>query len=225
MDAHFFDSIANFHLNQHHSHENFGSCCWLTLGRTHDIRLTKLVSQDQIAYIVHMTIAVLDSRNADLLGFSLPGIIRLPFWRVWTEPRESGSVISWSLADSSPSPSQISTESSFVSVPGPVPAAEIRRGEEQVRKRFRGRSQGKEPDLEETVAVLAAIGLGTLRRRQIPPGTPPFFGGAGVLDDFIGLADLPDDAIRAFAAYWGPLGICLIFTLDPLNSPSLDDLY
>jgi hypothetical protein len=207
LDAHFFDSIANFHFNPR-SHE-LRSLLLADCRRTGGLRLTKLVSPDQIAYIVHMTIDdVLDVRNSDLLGFSLPGMIRLPFWRVRIEPRESGQVISWSLADSPPLPAQIATESSFVSVPGPVPAAEIRRGAEQAMERFRGRSQGKEPGLEETVAVLAAVGLGTQRRRQIPPGIPPFFGGAGVLDDFIGLADLPDEAIRAFAAHWGPLGIC-----------------
>jgi predicted RNA-binding Zn-ribbon protein involved in translation (DUF1610 family) len=45
-------------------------------------------------------------------------------------------------------------------------------------------------------------------RRQIPVGDPPFFGGSGVLDDFITLSDQQPEAIRAFAAHWGPLGIC-----------------
>ena len=85
-------------------------------------------------------------------------------------------------------------------------------------ERFPGRSQGKVPGLEETVAVLAAVGLGTQRRRKFLRVFRLFLVVRGALDDFIGLQTYRDEAIRAFAAHWGPLGILLrIFHLGPTH--------
>jgi hypothetical protein len=63
-------------------------------------------------------------------------------------------------------------------------------------------------DLDELLAVFHDMDGKIELRRQIPAGEPPFFGGSGVLDDFITLSDQEPGAIRAFAAHWGPLGIC-----------------
>ncbi len=92
-----------------------------------------------------------------------------------------------------------------MSLPRPVSAATIKRGEEQ---RLKRRNRREPPGAQELLAAFRAAGVRIQAFRQIPPGEPPFFGGAGALDDFIRLPDQPDEAIRAFAAHWGPLGIC-----------------
>ncbi len=160
---------------------------------------------DQIAYNVDMT----DSSSVDdfdALGSPLPGLILLPNWRVAIERRGCSEVLAWRVADSPAPPAAIATK--FVSLPRSVSSTTIKRGRERLRQRLKGRNSGKPPSAEELPAAFRAAGGQIQLFRQIPPDAPPFFGGAGVLDDFIRLADQPDEAIRAFAAHWGPLGIC-----------------
>ena len=79
---------------------------------------------------------------------------------------------------------------------------------EQLRRRLKEPDFKQAASLEELLAAFHAAGGQVRAVRQVPPGAPPFFGGAGVLDDFLVLADGSDEAIQAFAAHWGPLGIC-----------------
>ena len=65
-------------------------------------------------------------------------------------------------------------------------------------------------DPEELMAMFSQDPKMQIGLRRELPGEPPFYGGAGVLDDFILLAQNPS-AIPDFAAYWGPLGICKHF--------------
>lgn len=151
----------------------------------------------------------MESGKSDLLGSPLPGAIWLPHWRVRLERRGSAEVLAWRLAHSPEPPATIATTSTFVSLPRPVPSATIRRGEQRLRERLKRGEPGGRLSLEELMAAFCAAGGRVQLLRQIPPGAvSPFFGGAGALDDFIALADKPDEAIRAFAAHWGPLGIC-----------------
>jgi hypothetical protein len=160
-----------------------------------------MASAAQIAYNANVT------KNKwvgdpDVLGSPLPGVIALPNWRVRIERRGSSVVLAWSVAKSPAAPGAVAT--GFVSLPRRVPPATLRRGIE----RLQNRNSGQLPTVEELLAQFRAAGGGIQLLRQIPPGAPPYFGGAGVLDDFIELADRTQNAIRAFAAHWGPLGIC-----------------
>jgi hypothetical protein len=93
-------------------------------------------------------------------------------------------------------------------VPQPAPPAVLKRGREHLLIR-RKESDGIEPVSVEK--VLAAAQLAGLQLQMVRPtlsDKPPFFGGAGVLDDFISLAKKPPAAIVTFAEHWGPLGLC-----------------
>jgi len=79
---------------------------------------------------------------------------------------------------------------------------------EQRRRRFKELDSKQPASLEELLAAFNAAGGQVWAVRQVPLGEPPFFGGAGALDDFLVLADGSERAIRAFAAHWGPLGLC-----------------
>jgi len=144
--------------------------------------------------------------DSDLLGSPLPGVIWLANWRATIEQRGSAEVLVWSVSNSPAPAAAIATQ--FVSLPRPVSSAIIKRGTERLRQREKGRNSEEPLSVEEWLAAFGAIGVKIQTFRQIPPGEPPFFGGAGVLDDFIGLTDRPHEAIRAFASHWGPLGIC-----------------
>lgn len=144
--------------------------------------------------------------GSDLLGSPLPGVLALPNWRTTIEQRGSARALSWSVANSPAPPAAIATR--FVSVPRSVSSATIKRGTERLKQRLKGRDSEEPPSAEELLAAFGIKGFKIQTLRQILPGAPPFFGGAGVLDDFIELAGYPEDAISAFADRWGPLGIC-----------------
>jgi hypothetical protein len=144
----------------------------------------------------------------NLLGSPLPGVILLPNWRVEIERRGSAEVLTWRVADSPGRPADIDGEITLVSVPRAVPAATLKRGTDRLVQRLRGNGSGQPPSLEEFMAAFSAAGGQVQSLRQMPPGAPPFFGGAGALDDFITLADQPNQVVLAFAGHWGPLGIC-----------------
>jgi hypothetical protein len=149
-----------------------------------------------------------DQIPTDLLGSPLPGIISLPHWRVRIERRGSSPVLVWCVARSPAPPAPIARTSRFVSVPTPQSETALKRGMEQLRRRLKDRDSKRPASLEELLAAFHAAGGQVEAVRQVPPGAPPFFGGAGVLDDFLVLADASNEAIQAFAAHWGPLGIC-----------------
>src|ERR1700736_4500684 len=163
----------------------------------------------QTAYNVYMTKSA--AEHSDLLGSPLPGIICLPHWRVRIERRGRSPVLVWRVARSPAPPAPIARTGRFVSVPGPVRAATLKLGIERLRRRLKEPDSEQPASLEELLAAFHAAGGQVQALRQVPPGAPPFFGGAGALDDFVVLADGPDEAIRAFAAHWGPLGICRHF--------------
>jgi hypothetical protein len=153
-----------------------------------------------------------------LLGPPLPGAVWLPHYRVGIGKRGAQEVLEWRVAQSSAPPRALG-ESPFVSLPRPIPQAMVKRVEQRRRDRMRGRNANEKPGAEELMAMftedpeeLMAMfsqdpGIQIQLRRRLHPGEPPFYGGAGVLDDFILLGQNPS-AIPAFAAYWGPLGIC-----------------
>ena len=149
-----------------------------------------------------------DQNPTDLLGSPLPGIILLPHWRVRLERRGSSPVLVWRVAHSPAPPAPIARTSRFVSVPRPHSEAALKRGMEQLRRRLKEPDSKRPASLEELLAAFHAAGGQVQGVRQVLPGAPPFFGGAGALDDFVVLADGSDEAIQAFAAHWGPLGIC-----------------
>jgi hypothetical protein len=159
----------------------------------------------QIGYNADMTE---DQNPIELLGSPLPGIIWLPHWRVRIGRRGSSPVLVWRVAHSPAPPAEIERTSRFVSVPMPGSEAALKRGMEQLRRRLKKPDSKQPASLEELQAAFHAAGGQVQSVRQVPPGAPPFFGGAGVLDDFLVLADGSDEAIQAFAAHWGPLGIC-----------------
>jgi hypothetical protein len=143
----------------------------------------------------------------DLLGSPLPGAVWLPHYVVRIGKRGAQEVLEWRVAQS-PAPPRALGDSPFVSLPRPVPEAMMKRGKQQPLDRKKGRNTNKEISAEEmmgTFSIHPGVKFQLLRRSL--PGEPPFYGGAGVLDDFILLAQGPS-AIPAFAAYWGPLGIC-----------------
>ena len=116
-------------------------------------------------------------------------------------------MLEWSAAQSSAPPRALG-DSRFVSLPRPVSEAMLRRGTQQRRNRLKGSNPNEKPSVEELMAAFSVYpGIKMQRLRRLLPGDLPFYGGAGVLDDFILLADEPS-VIQAFAAYWGPLGIC-----------------
>jgi hypothetical protein len=143
----------------------------------------------------------------DLLGSPLPGAVWLPRYRLRIGKRGAQKVLEWRVARSSAPPRALG-DSRFVSLPRPVPEAMLRRGRQRRRDRLEGRNPNEKPDAEELMArAMEEPGFRIQLLRCAFPGEPPFYGGMGVLDDFILLADEPS-AIPAFAAYWGPLGIC-----------------
>jgi hypothetical protein len=143
----------------------------------------------------------------DLLGWPLPGAVRLPHYTVGIGKRGAQEVLEWSAAQSSAPPRALG-DSRFVSLPRPVSEAMLRRGTQQRRNRLKGSNPNEKPSVEELMAAFSVYpGIKMQRLRRLLPGDLPFYGGAGVLDDFILLADEPS-VIPAFAAYWGPLGIC-----------------
>jgi hypothetical protein len=185
----FPDSISNLHI------------CYLVLP---DSTISEMDLAGQIAYNANMTDDGV--RDSDLLGLPLPGGISLSYWRATIKRRGSAEVLAWRVAKSPAPPASIA--SGFVSLPRPVPPATIKSGTERLRQRLKGRNSGEPPGTEELLAAFREAGVRIQLLRQVPPGEPPFFGGEGALDDFIGLADQPREAIRAFADHWGPLGIC-----------------
>ena len=170
----------------------------------------------KIGYNSHMTKRL--RSELDLLGSPLPGAVWLPDYAVRIGKRGAQEVLEWKIAQL-PAPPHALADSPFVSLPRPVSDAMMKRVEQRRRERSRGRNSNKKLSAEELMAMLTedpeelmamfsqdpGMRIQTLRR--LLPGEPPFYGGAGVLDDFILLAQRPS-AIPAFAAYWGPLGIC-----------------
>lgn len=143
----------------------------------------------------------------DLLGWPLPGAVRLPHYTVGIGKRGAQEVLEWSVARSS-APPRAPGDSRFVSLPRPVPEAMMKRGKQRWLDRLKGRNPNEKPGAEELMAVFSVYpGIKMQLLRRLLPGDLPFYGGAGVLDDFILLGHKPS-AIPAFAAYWGPLGIC-----------------
>jgi len=154
----------------------------------------------------------------ELLGSPLPGAVWLPHYAVQIGKRGTQQILEWSFAQACAPPRALG-ESPLVSLPRPVPEVMVKRVEQRRRERLRGRNANEKPGAEELMAMikedpeeLMAMfkedpGIQMQLLRRLLPGEPPFYGGAGVLDDFILLADEPS-AIPAFAAYWGPLGIC-----------------
>jgi hypothetical protein len=158
----------------------------------------------QIGYDVHMTRHA--AAHSDLLGAPLPGVISLPFWGVKIERRGGSEILVWNVA-SSPAP-PATNDTGLVSLPRPIRAATIKRGEYQRRQRSARRASEGSANAEELLAAFRDAGGHIQLRRRIAAGEPPFYGGAGALDDFITLGEQPPEAIQAFAAHWGPLGIC-----------------
>jgi hypothetical protein len=127
-------------------------------------------------------------------------------------------VLEWSVAESFAPPRALS-ESPFASLPRPIPQAMVKRVEQRRRDRSRGRNPNEKLGAEELMATLTQDpeelmamfsedpGIQMQLLPRLLSGEPPFYGGIGVLDDFILLADEPL-VIPAFAANWGPLGIC-----------------
>jgi hypothetical protein len=154
----------------------------------------------------------------ELLGSPLPGVVWLPHYRIRVGKRRAQKVLEWSVAESF-SPPRALGDSPFVSLPRPLPQPIVKRIEQRRRDRSRGSTPGKKPIAEELLATLTEDpeelmamfsedpGIQVQLVRSVLPGEPPFYGGAGVLDDFILLANEPS-AIPTFAANWGPLGIC-----------------
>jgi hypothetical protein len=154
----------------------------------------------------------------DLLGSPLPGAVWLPHYRVGIAKRGAQEVLEWSVAQTFAPPRALG-DRPFVSLPRPLPQAMVKRVEQRRRDRSRGRKPNEKPSAEELMATLtedpeelmAMFSLDPGIQMQLLPrllsGEPPFYGGIGVLDDFILLAQTPS-AIPAFAAHWGPLGIC-----------------
>jgi len=149
-----------------------------------------------------------DENGTELLGQPLPGLLLLPNWRVAIERRRSAQVLTWRVADSRGRPIEIDDEIKLLSVPRPVRAATLKRGQTQLLQRLMGHSSQEPPGLAELMAAFSEVGGQAQSLRSMPPGAPPFFGGAGALDDFITLADQQDPVLVAFASHWGPLGIC-----------------
>jgi len=145
-------------------------------------------------------------RNSELLGSPLPGVIWFPYWRALIEKRGNSEVLVWTVVDSPATPTVVSRD--FVSLPRPVSGVAIKHGRKRVRQRLKTQVAETLLDPEELLAVVHDMGGVVNMRRHIAVGEPPLFGGAGVLDDFLTLSDRQTEAIRAFAAHWGPLGIC-----------------
>jgi hypothetical protein len=146
------------------------------------------------------------SSKLDLLGWPLPGAVQLPHYTVGIAKRGAQEVLEWSVAQSS-APPRVLGDSRFVSLPRPVPEAMMKRGKQRRLDRLKGRSPNEKPSIEELMEAFSVYpGIKMQLLRRLLPGDLPY-GGAGVLDDFILLADEPS-VIPAFAAYWGPLGIC-----------------
>jgi len=143
--------------------------------------------------------------DSDLLGSALPGVIALPNWRVKIARRTSSEVLVWRVAKS-PAPLTV-IKTGFSSLPSQVPPTRIKRGVERLRQRSQDGKSTPPLGADELLVTFRAAGGHIQLLRQIPPGMPPFFGGAGALDDFILLVDQPH-AIEDFAAHWGPLGLC-----------------
>src|SRR5262249_23304834 len=150
----------------------------------------------QIGYIAHMMRNA--TEHSDLLGSPIPGVIGLPFWRVKVERRGDSEVLAWKVAASPAPPVAIATD--FVSLPRPIPSTIIRRGEDQRRRRLARRDSEQSASAEELLATFRDAGV-QIQLRRIAPGEPPFFGGAGALDDFITLGERSPEAIQAFAAH------------------------
>src|SRR5882757_4281550 len=149
-----------------------------------------------------------DQNPTDLLGSPLPGIIWLPRWRDTIERPRSSPVLAWCVANSPLPPAPNARPSRFVTVPRSQSEAALKRGMVQLRRRVKEPDFKQPASLEELLAAFRAVGGQVQAVRQALPGAPPFFGGAGALDDFLVLADESDEAIRAFVAHWGPLGVC-----------------
>jgi hypothetical protein len=175
----------------------------LTEGVT--VKFEELDRRAQSGYNADMT-QKYGASHSELLGSPLPGAISLPYWRALIELRGRSEVLVWWVVGSPATPTDVSRD--FLSLPRPVPGAVIKRGRERLRQRQKTRGAETLLDPEELLAVVHDMGGGVNMRRYITAGEPPLFGGAGVLDDFITLFDRPTNAIRAFAAHWGPLGIC-----------------
>jgi hypothetical protein len=166
--------------------------------------VTEVDPAARIGYDVDMTKA--STAIPEQLGLPLPGVMWLPYWRVTIEKRGNSDVLAWKVADSPQAPAAAAM--TLVSVPRPVSSVTIKRGRERLQQRLKSSSPVAPRDVDELLAVFHDMGSQIELRRQIPAGDPPFFGGSGALDDFVTLSDQEPEAIRAFAAHWGPLGIC-----------------
>jgi hypothetical protein len=108
---------------------------------------------------------------------------------------------------------------------GQVSSVTLKRGRERLPQRLKPSSPVAPLDLDELLAVFHDMDGKIELRRQIPAGEPPFFGGSGVLDDFITLSDQEpggDPGRRgALGATWH-LRACL--PLDAFAGAALPDL-
>jgi hypothetical protein len=149
-----------------------------------------------------------DRTSFEALGAPVPGVLWLPDLAVKLESRAGNDALVWKADNSSPpKTSTIAREVGFVSVPWEVPETTIKRWEKPLTQRSAPRDD-QDASLQKLIAAFQLAGGQVQYLRQIPPGAPPLFGGAGVLDDFIKLSELSTAAILAFVAHWGPIGIC-----------------
>jgi hypothetical protein len=149
-----------------------------------------------------------DNRESfEVLGSPLPGAFLLPHWRVEIKTRGSAELLIWRVADSAAPPADVAMVSNLITVPRATSKNLFKRGEERLKRRLRG-DISDSLSVEEFAVVFRGLGSKVQSLRQIPAQEAPFFGGWGVLDDFIKLAEQPNEVIAAFASFWGPLGIC-----------------
>jgi hypothetical protein len=117
-------------------------------------------------------------------------------------------VISWKILDDDEPVAgpKAPNDARFLSVPYQIPVAALRRG-----RALLGRQPGGKPTEESTEELAATFHLfgADVQLTRALPDKRLFVGGGAVLDDFIRLSHLKDSkAVAAFAAHWGPLGIC-----------------
>lgn len=125
----------------------------------------------------------------DALGLPLQGAILIPDYEVWVETRGSEQVLAWKRSNSPPVPSGGAEQ--FLSLPRLIDRKSLQKI--------------ADPGLRRLMAM-PGVSAQTFRTGI------PLLSGAGVLDDFLRLGALSKEAlpkaVRVFASYWGPLGIC-----------------
>ena len=111
-----------------------------------------------------------------------------------------------SLTANPPEPPEL-----FASLPGPVSPQSLERGWQRLRARYAGKDPGASQNLDEILAGFSMMQGGRVqvfKARGEKAALDEYLAGSGVLDDFILLANAEDEQLLAFAAHWGPLGLC-----------------